>query len=920
MSFLSDTVLPGSTRLHVEGPGKEDRGKPRRRQSHAQLFTPLIQLVKDPVRTIGGAVHSLNLESDGHDFCAGSAHRKQILYARMRNAETYDEWKTAASELDTLEGNDAWKFEDESQEYDAALVASRLQQLDEARLNCDVKRMLFLIRTSLTRGLGGMGDLRLYKHSHIGTKRLIEKYIDSAQKTLTALLDVSAKQGDQCPIEPRVLMEQLLATRQSFGRSALLLSGGGTFGMNHIGVVKSLWQARLLPRIISGASAGSIVCAVLCSKTDAEIPAVLDEFCYGDLAVFEKEGEEDGLIRKATRFLKYGALFDITHLVNVMRNLLGDITFQESYNRTRRILNITVSSASLYELPRLLNYVTAPNVMIWSAVCASCSVPFVFSAASLLAKDPKTGKEAPWNPTPNAGWIDGSVDNDLPMTRLAEMFNVNHFIVSQVNPHVVPFLAKEEENIGAEAQHNSAFSAGPGWINSLASLAKGEALHRLQVLSEMGVFPNYLTKARSVLNQRYSGDITIFPSISYAHFPKVLSNPTTEYMLQCMLTGERATWPKLSRIQNHVAIELALDETIRQLRARVVFSPSQVDLRLSNFSRPLSQGNDLATGRRRGRGQPKSTRFERESAPITPIVPTTPTRSRRLDTPHIKLPPQAVQASKPYLPMNPLKKHTMSLDGSHQSSSLDTFSSSTNPDGSSSDGEFSGGIDTDTSDILSSPSPPNSPSAQMPTLWPSTRQVLFPSSSQPATPSMPNIAFGNRHASYLNLTMTSFAEPSSPELRYKRLFHPPGPVAPDPSSVDPDLQEEIEKTVQPLAQMYPFVQRTESVPENQKVPVPAMGTTDSLPEEDLSVFDHSSLPTPALSPLSTRDDLKAPAPSSQRKLSKQEKKELKEAERDRKKSRRGSAQGAGLGLMLDISGTRGMMLRKRGSKVGLPSS
>ena len=61
-----------------------------------------------------------------------------------------------------------------------------MKQLDEARLNCDVKKMLFLVRTSLTRGLGGMGDLRLYKHSYIGTKTLIERYIDSALKTLAA--------------------------------------------------------------------------------------------------------------------------------------------------------------------------------------------------------------------------------------------------------------------------------------------------------------------------------------------------------------------------------------------------------------------------------------------------------------------------------------------------------------------------------------------------------------------------------------------------------------------------------------------------------------------------------------------------------------------------------------------------------------
>jgi len=283
-------------------------------------------------------------------------------------AESYEDWMAAASELDTLEGNDNWKNEDESLEYDAALVKARLDQLDEARTNCDVKRMLFLIRTSLARGLGGMGDLRLYKHSHIGTKALIERYIDSAVQTLAALPDVVAKQGDNSPVKDYVVYEELLRTRQSFGRTALLLSGGGTFGMNHIGVVKCLWEQRLLPRIISGASAGSIVCAILCSKTDEEMPAVLHDFCHGDLAVFEEAGKAESVMDKVARFMKYGSLYDISHLERVMKIMLGDTTFQESYNRTQRVLNITVSSASVYELPRLLNYATAPDVMIWSAV------------------------------------------------------------------------------------------------------------------------------------------------------------------------------------------------------------------------------------------------------------------------------------------------------------------------------------------------------------------------------------------------------------------------------------------------------------------------------------------------------------------------------------------------------------------------
>ncbi len=52
-----------------------------------------------------------------------------------------------------------------------------------------------------------------------------------------------------------------------FGRSALLLSGGASMGLQHSGVVKCLLESNLLPRVISGASAGSIVAAIVGSKT-----------------------------------------------------------------------------------------------------------------------------------------------------------------------------------------------------------------------------------------------------------------------------------------------------------------------------------------------------------------------------------------------------------------------------------------------------------------------------------------------------------------------------------------------------------------------------------------------------------------------------------------------------------------------------
>ncbi|KAJ5300908.1 uncharacterized protein N7443_005910 [Penicillium atrosanguineum] len=522
--------------------------------------------------------------------------RKQVLYMKIKDAVSYEEWRSCAEELDVLEHNDSWKKDSECAEYNSRLVQERLRQLEEARINCDVSRMLFLVRTALSRDLGKMSNASLYRHSHIGTKDLIDQYIATALDTIKALVEMSA--DNRCDgLELKYILDQLLAARQAFGRSALLFSGGATFGMNHIGVLKALYEQNLIPRIISGASAGSIVCAVFCTCTDDDLPGLLDTYVHdGDFAVFNKHGQEENIFQKTARFLKHGSFLDISHLANTMRGWLGDMTFQEAYNRTRRILNICVSSAGMYELPRLLNYISAPNVLIWSAVAVSCSVPLVFKPFTLMAKDPKTGEAVPWNDL-HRQYIDGSVDGDLPMTRLSEMFNVNHFIVSQVNPHVVPFLPKED-GPSNPAEHRSL--SVPGWVNTMTHLAKDEILHRMTILSEMGVFPTSMTKAASIMNQKYSGDINIYPELISSNFPRILENPTKEFMLEACISGERATWPRLSRIHNACAIELALDRAIQQMRARVAFSPGQLALRMHDS---MHHSLNSTEGARRGRIQ-----------------------------------------------------------------------------------------------------------------------------------------------------------------------------------------------------------------------------------------------------------------------------------------------------------------------------
>ncbi|KAJ9491148.1 hypothetical protein VN97_g2110 [Penicillium thymicola] len=564
-------------------------------------------LVRDSWTWAGDTLHTYRdgLSKEQRKERAGIEDRKQVLYLKIKNAVSYEEWRSCAIELDELEDNNAWKQTLESAEYDPRLVQDRLRQLEDARISCDVSRMLFLVRTALSRDLAHMSNASLYSHSHIGTKNLIDRYITTALETIATLVDLSVH--DRCDgLELKYILDQLLAARQAFGRSALLFSGGATFGMTHIGVLKALYEANIIPRIISGASAGSIVCAVFCTRTDDELPALLDTYVHGDFDVFNEKGQEENILQKMTRFLKFGSFLDISHLAKTIRNWLGDMTFQEAYNRTRRILNICVSSAGMYELPRLLNYISAPNVLIWSAVAVSCSVPFVFRPFTLMAKDPLTGEPVPWNDL-HKQYIDGSVDGDLPMTRLSEMFNVNHFIVSQVNPHVVPFLPKET---GPRDETNDGPSFIPRWMNTMTHLAKDEVLHRMNVLSELGVFPTSMTKFASIVNQKYHGDINIYPELISSNFPRLLENPTTEFMLSACLSGERATWPRLSRIRNHCAIELALDNAIQNMRARVAFSPSQVDLRMPNRSRHLidsadSSGRGRYRDRRRGSHSPE---------------------------------------------------------------------------------------------------------------------------------------------------------------------------------------------------------------------------------------------------------------------------------------------------------------------------
>lgn len=97
--------------------------------------------------------------------------------------------------------------------------------------------------------------------------------------------------------------------------------------------------------------------------------------------------------------------------VQFIKDNTKNLTFKEAFLKTGITLNISVSD-NYHDKCRLLNYITAPNVFVWSAAVASCSLPFAISPSKIYAKN-KLGETVEWLPM-KKGFLDGSIGGDIP--------------------------------------------------------------------------------------------------------------------------------------------------------------------------------------------------------------------------------------------------------------------------------------------------------------------------------------------------------------------------------------------------------------------------------------------------------------------------------------------------------------------------
>ncbi|KAG5462242.1 MAG: hypothetical protein BJ554DRAFT_5457, partial [Olpidium bornovanus] len=349
----------------------------------------------------------------------------------------------------TLLGNESWKNDPSSPHYDYKLIVYRLRYIRSGQ--ADLPSQVSFIRS------GGCTDVRLFKRCYIGTKKLVEEYNENMVKLLWDLAKRDFDDG--LMTNKRKFFED---TRRGFGRSALVLQGGATFGVtprsvpgtrnlnpsllssddehyrrpvafrrlqisvrkrpapdDHVRLRDRGFDSRAClhphrqraPREQKGNCAFRFpVIASLTSSASllVGLPGgnAKTVFSHGgiDISAFENKSSSGNLRRKLTRLLRQvvsrtqdicwtlKSLKTASARILVTRHLRLASRFpraglpparpfcpsysvpiwaidhprlssQEAHHRTGRILNITVSPARKHEVPQLLNYLTAPNVV-----------------------------------------------------------------------------------------------------------------------------------------------------------------------------------------------------------------------------------------------------------------------------------------------------------------------------------------------------------------------------------------------------------------------------------------------------------------------------------------------------------------------------------------------------------------------------
>lgn len=545
---------------------------------------------------------------------------------QLKSAESYNEWRVIVTEIDRLTNMDIWRQNFISKHYDYILINERITLLREARFKGDAPLIMSILRSGLLRNFAGISQKRLYTKAYLGTKFKIQEYVIEVLDCLNYLNDSINTEDDRKDFimnSKQLKLDFFHDARQLFGCTALILQGGSLFGLCHIGVVRALYFKGLLPRVIGGSAVGAAVASLVCTLTDDELIPVL-------LSVTSVMGNVDKLNHDVDE--RYGNVIenvvrkgysqDILIFLKFVRDTIGDLTFEEAYLKTERVLNIVVHPTH-FSIPSLLNYITAPNVIIWTAIYASIGTGVLSNNVQLYVKD-MNDEIVPMEPNIDVHFLKPqdvsyqqhyfgrgkkseqeharifSSGESSPYTRLTELFNVNHFINSLVRPYLAPLISNDLKHNNAYGKLRFKEETGESfsfWKGDTTKLEKPksspqhielltkdttynfkkhiknvvglEIQHRLEVMNKLGILPDIMKrlcideKPSTARFSTSSREITIVPELRYLlrDFGKVFDvHKPMENIPYWILVGERSVWPLYPLLWTRCSIEFALDD------------------------------------------------------------------------------------------------------------------------------------------------------------------------------------------------------------------------------------------------------------------------------------------------------------------------------------------------------------------------
>jgi predicted acylesterase/phospholipase RssA len=260
-------------------------------------------------------------------------------------------------------------------------------------------------------------------------------------------------------------------------------------------------------------------------------------------------------------------MFDVMKWMKLTEQVtLGDTTFEEAFQRTGKILNITVTSRMKFGEPIALNYLTTPRVLIKSAVIASSAIPGILKPIKLLAKD-ENGNIEEFEDFGEC-WADGGIKLNLPMKELSQLFNVTYFVVSQVSPSTVPLLMQAKGSPGCPRKGYR----GGFLLHALEVILQQEFTKWFSVLDELELAPAGEVDMRKLFLQETMGDVTIVPQRGWKlifDLSRLLKDPDYQWMKHYIENGMRFTFPKICMIEHHYRLEQILNHCENDLLQKI---------------------------------------------------------------------------------------------------------------------------------------------------------------------------------------------------------------------------------------------------------------------------------------------------------------------------------------------------------------